>query len=55
MHSNSDQGTEHTISLPPDDLTRSLTLTRAEDKNLPHIGLVVSVRRVPLAIVSDLG
>jgi quercetin dioxygenase-like cupin family protein len=40
MHSSSDIGTQPTISLPPDDPTRSLTLIRAEDKNVPHIGLV---------------
>jgi quercetin dioxygenase-like cupin family protein len=40
MKGSSDQGTQHNIPLPPDDSTRSLTLTRADDKNVPHIGLV---------------
>jgi hypothetical protein len=49
MHTNSDQGTQHTISLPPDDPTRSLTLTLPEGKNLPHIGLVGDTYTILLA------
>jgi len=40
MHSSSDQGAQHTLSLSPDDLTRSLILANADDRNRPHIGLV---------------
>ena len=49
MHSKSDQGTQQTISLPPDDPTRSLTLTLPEGKNLPHIGLVGDTYTILLA------
>jgi quercetin dioxygenase-like cupin family protein len=49
MNSNSDQDNQPNISLPPDDLTRSLTLTRADDKNLPHIGLVGDTYTILLA------
>lgn len=40
MPSTTDQGTQETLSLPPDDLTRSLILATADDQNRPHIGLV---------------
>jgi len=40
MPSSSDQGTQETLSLPPDDLTRVLILASADDQNRPHIGLV---------------
>ncbi len=40
MPINSDESTQATTSLPPDDLTRSLILATADDKNRPHIGLV---------------
>jgi quercetin dioxygenase-like cupin family protein len=40
MPSTTDQGTPETLSLPPDDLTRSLILASADDQNRPHIGLV---------------
>ena len=40
MPSTTDQGTQETLSLPPDDLTRSLILASADDQNRPHIGLV---------------
>jgi quercetin dioxygenase-like cupin family protein len=36
----SDESTQATPSLPPDDLARSLILATADDKNRPHIGLV---------------
>jgi quercetin dioxygenase-like cupin family protein len=49
MNGSSDQGTQHNVSLPPDDPTRSLTLTRADDKNVPHIGLVGDTYTVLLA------
>jgi quercetin dioxygenase-like cupin family protein len=40
MPSTSDQSAPATLSLPPDDLTRNLTLVTADDQNRPHIGLV---------------
>jgi len=40
MPGTTDQGTQETLSLPPDDLTRSLILASADDQNRPHIGLV---------------
>jgi len=40
MPSSSDQVTQNTLPLSPDDLTRSLILARADDQNRPHIGLV---------------
>ncbi|WP_353069616.1 cupin domain-containing protein [Tunturibacter empetritectus] len=40
MPSSSDQGTQNTLLLPPDDLARSLILASADDQNRPHIGLV---------------
>jgi quercetin dioxygenase-like cupin family protein len=40
MPSTSDQSAPATLSLPPDDLTRNLTLATADDQNRPHIGLV---------------
>jgi quercetin dioxygenase-like cupin family protein len=49
MKVNSDQGTQSTISIPPDDPTRSLTLVRAEDKNVTHIGLVGDTYTILLA------
>jgi quercetin dioxygenase-like cupin family protein len=49
MNSNADKDTQPTISLPPDDPTRSLTLTRADDKNVPHIGLVGDTYSILLA------
>jgi quercetin dioxygenase-like cupin family protein len=35
-----DQSIQNTLSIPPDDLTRSLILATADDQNRPHIGLV---------------
>jgi mannose-6-phosphate isomerase-like protein (cupin superfamily) len=35
-----DQNTQDTLSIPPDDLTRSLILASADDQNRPHMGLV---------------
>jgi quercetin dioxygenase-like cupin family protein len=35
-----DQSTQDTLSIPADDLTRSLILASADDKKRPHIGLV---------------
>jgi len=49
MHSNSDQGTAHPFSLPPDDPTRSLTLASADEQNRPHIGLVGDTYTILLA------
>jgi quercetin dioxygenase-like cupin family protein len=49
MKVNSDQGTQSTISIPPDDPTRSLTLACAEDKNVTHIGLVGDTYTILLA------
>lgn len=49
MNSNSDTDTQHDVSIPPDNPTRSLTLTRAEDKNVPHIGLVGDTYTILLA------
>jgi quercetin dioxygenase-like cupin family protein len=40
MPSSSDQSTQNTLPLPPDDLIRSLILASANDQNRPHIGLV---------------
>jgi quercetin dioxygenase-like cupin family protein len=34
------QTVPNTLSIPPDDLTRSLILATADDQNRPHIGLV---------------
>jgi len=40
MPSPSDQGAQQALSLPPDDLARSLILATADDASRPHIGLV---------------
>jgi quercetin dioxygenase-like cupin family protein len=40
MNSTSDTGIQSDFSLPPDDLSRSLVVTRSNDQGLPHIGLV---------------
>ena len=49
MNSNADKETQPTIALPPDDPTCSITLTRADDKNVPHIGLVGDTYSILLA------
>ena len=40
MSSSSDTNIQSEVSLPPDDLSRSLIVTRSSDQSLPHIGLV---------------
>jgi quercetin dioxygenase-like cupin family protein len=40
MTSSSDITTRPGSSIPPDDSRRNLVLTRSDDQNLPHIGLV---------------
>jgi quercetin dioxygenase-like cupin family protein len=40
MSSSSDRTTQAGSSIPPDDSRRNLVLTRSNDQNLPHIGLV---------------
>ena len=40
MSSSSDTNIQSEVSLPPDDLSRSLVVTRSNDQSLPHIGLV---------------
>ena len=40
MSSSSDTNIQSEVSLPPDDLSRSLVVTRSTDQSLPHIGLV---------------
>ena len=40
MKQDSAQETRPTISIPADDVTRSLTIANAENKDVPHIGLV---------------
>jgi len=40
MISSSDSKSQSDFSLPPDDLSRSLVVTRSTDQSLPHIGLV---------------
>jgi len=40
MSSRSDATSRPSSSIPPDDPRRNLILTRSDDRNLPHIGLV---------------
>ena len=40
MSNDSDLTTQSGSSIPPDDFRRNLVLTRSNDGNLPHIGLV---------------
>jgi mannose-6-phosphate isomerase-like protein (cupin superfamily) len=40
MSSGSDATSRPSSSIPPDDPRRNLILTRSDDPNLPHIGLV---------------
>jgi len=40
MTDSSGLGTQSDSAIPPDDLSRSLVVSRSADQNLPHIGLV---------------